>query len=132
MPWIEVFAALVVCHLVGDFLIQTEFQAKHKPGGLGRNPLARRALASHAASYLACHVPAVAWVAAEAGLTAAEGIAAAAAIVVPHAIQDDGRVTRFWMRHVKRTEYQPGVLALAVDQSFHVVALFALALVLGS
>jgi len=130
--WIEVFAALVVCHLAGDFLVQTEFQARHKHGGLGRDPVAQRALASHVGTYLACQAPALAWVAAETGPGAAAILAAAAAIVIPHAIQDDGRVIRAWMRRVKRTEYQPGVLTIAVDQSFHVLALFALALVLGT
>ena len=27
MPWVEVFAAFVVCHLVGDYLLQTDWQA---------------------------------------------------------------------------------------------------------
>jgi len=35
VSWVEVFAVFVVSHLVGDFLIQTEWQASHKLGGLG-------------------------------------------------------------------------------------------------
>ena len=34
----------VISHLVGDFLLQTDFQARYKHGGLGRDPVARRAL----------------------------------------------------------------------------------------
>src|SRR5256885_184688 len=44
MAWVEVFSAFVVCHLVGDYLLQTDRQACHKHGGLGADPVARRAL----------------------------------------------------------------------------------------
>lgn len=130
MPWVELFAVFLVSHAAGDFLTQTEFQAKNKHGGLGSDRVRRRALLSHAAIYLLCFAPALVWLAGETeppavGLTAA-------AIVVPHAIQDDGRVIGLWMRHVKRTEYQPGVLAMAVDQTFHLVALFLVAVVVGT
>lgn len=129
MPWAEVFAALVVSHLAGDFLFQTEFQAMNKHGGIGRDGAARRALVGHATTYLACFVPVLVWL--SDALSAAALAATAAAIVVPHAIQDDGRVIRAWMRSVKHTEYRPGALAMAVDQTFHMVALFVLAVVVG-
>jgi hypothetical protein len=29
MPWVEIFAVFVVSHLVGDYLIQTDWQALH-------------------------------------------------------------------------------------------------------
>ncbi|MGH2802932.1 MAG: hypothetical protein ACRDL4_07785, partial [Thermoleophilaceae bacterium] len=61
MPWVEVFAAFVVCHLVGDYLLQTDWQARHKRGGLGPDPQSRRALASHIASYTLAFVPALVW-----------------------------------------------------------------------
>ena len=44
MPWVEVFAVFTVCHLTGDYLLQTDWQARNKRGGLGSNPVARRAL----------------------------------------------------------------------------------------
>ena len=50
MPWVEIFAVLVVSHLAGDFLLQTEWQATHKRAGLGRDPVRRRALVAHAAT----------------------------------------------------------------------------------
>lgn len=130
MPWVEVFLAFLVSHLAGDYLAQTEFQAMNKHGGLGRDPVARRALAMHALTYLLCFVPALIWLAGEepAGVVAAT----AAAVVVPHVIQDDGRVISAWMRRVKHTDYEPGLLAMTVDQSFHIVTLFLLAVVVGT
>jgi hypothetical protein len=130
VPWIEVFAAFVVSHLAGDYLVQTEFQALNKHLGLGPDPVRRRALLSHAASYLACFVPALVWLAGP--LSAVELAATAVAVVVPHVIQDDGRLIRVWMERVKHTEYRPGTLSMAVDQTFHVLALFLLALVVGT
>ena len=129
MPWVEIFAVFLVSHAAGDFLAQTEFQARNKHGGLGRDPVRRRALLSHVAVYMLCFVPALLWLA---GDEDAGGVAAVgAAIVVPHAIQDDGRVIDLWMRRVKKTKWEPGVLAIAVDQSFHLLALFLLAVVVG-
>ena len=130
MPWVELFAVFLVSHAAGDFLTQTEFQAKNKHGGLGADPVRRRALLTHAAIYLLCFVPALVWIADAEGAVVA--LVAAPAIVLPHAIQDDGRVIGLWMKHVKHTEWQPGVLAMAVDQTFHLVALFLVALAVGT
>jgi hypothetical protein len=59
-------------------------------------------------------------------------VAAAALVGVPHLVVDDGRPVRWWIEHVKGAErYEPG-LAAAVDQSFHVLCLFALALLIGA
>jgi hypothetical protein len=51
MVWVEVFAAFGLCHLAGDYMLQTEWQAVHKFGGLGRDRNARRSLllATHGA-----------------------------------------------------------------------------------
>jgi hypothetical protein len=126
---VEVFVVFVVSHVVGDFLLQTEFQAVNKHGGLGRNAVSRRALFQHSLTYAAAYLPALVWIGTEhAALTPA---AVALAIAVPHAVQDDGRAIRWWMRAVKHTEPAPGMLAIFVDQSFHLVALLAVALALG-
>jgi hypothetical protein len=125
VSWVEVFAAFVVSHAVGDFLLQTEFQAVNKRGGLGGRPVARRALLAHTLSYTLAFVPALAWVGGELGAGAA--LAFAAGVAVPHCVQDDGRLVGAYARAVKHTEPEPGMLMLAVDQSFHLVALFALA-----
>lgn len=129
MPWVEVFAAFLVSHLVGDFLLQTEFQATHKRGGLGRDRVRRRALAHHALSYTLAYVPALVWLGQDLGVL--ELLALAVAIALPHAVQDDGRLLAAWMRRIKKTELVPGPLSMMVDQSFHVLALYAVALVVG-
>ena len=51
MSWAEAFVALLVAQLAGDFILQTEFQALNKVGGLGRDRMRRKALLSHIATY---------------------------------------------------------------------------------
>jgi hypothetical protein len=129
MPWVEVFAAFVVCHLVGDYLLQTDWQALHKRGGLGPDPLARRALFSHIATYTLAFVPALIWLADDIGAWA---IATAALIAVPHWVQDDGRVLTAYIVRVKHTDpARHHSVAAAADQTFHFVALFLVALWVG-
>ena len=53
VPWVEIFAVLLVSHVVGDFLLQTDWQATHKREGLGSDPERRRALVSHTITLLA-------------------------------------------------------------------------------
>ena len=130
MSWVEVFAVFVVSHAVGDFLLQTEFQAVHKRGGLGRDRVARRALASHVLTYTVAFLPALVWLAGEQGAAAA--LALAAGVALPHGVQDDGRLLSAYARGVKHTDPQPGMLMLAVDQSFHLLVLFALAVAAGA
>ncbi len=129
MPWVEIFAVLLVSHVVGDFLIQTNWQATHKREGLGSDPERRRALVSHTISYSLCFAPALAWLAGDLG---AGGTAAlAAGVFIPHLVQDDGRLLSSYVRTVKHTEPAPGMLMLAVDQSFHLLVLFGLAVAAG-
>jgi hypothetical protein len=130
VPWVEVFVVFVVSHVVGDFIFQTEFQAVNKHHGLGRNPVNRRALGQHALTYTASYVPALVWLGTE--YSAATLVAAVLGIAVPHGLQDDGRAIRWWMRSVKHTEPAPGMLAIFVDQSFHLVALLLLAVAVGT
>ena len=127
MAWTEAFTVLVVSHLVGDFILQTEFQAKHKRGGLGGDPVRRRALLSHLLTYACAMVPATAWMLgeADAGLV----LAAVALVIGTHLVQDDGRLLFGYMRKVKGVEPDDHPhLIIMVDQSFHVVQLFAAAL----
>lgn len=126
MRWEEVFAVFVVCHLAGDFLLQTDWQATHKHGGLSGNRVARRALFSHATIYTLVFIPAVIWIAAE---KSALAVALLAVIFIPHLVQDDARVLIAWNRAVKRSALPPGEpIYMAVDQAFHVVFLFGTAL----
>ena len=128
MSWVEVFAVLIVSHLVGDFLLQTEWQATHKFGGLapGR-PAARRALVTHVLAYTLCFVPAFVWLADAIGWSV---VWVAALVSVPHLIQDDGRLLVGYLRRVKHSDAGPGDLVFVMaDQSLHLVTLFGIALV---
>src|ERR687898_634925 len=130
MAWVEIFAAFVVCHLVGDYLLQTDWQAQHKRGGLGADPAARRALFTHVSTYTLAFVPALVWLADDIG---AAVVAVAALIFVPHLIQDDGRLLSAYIVRVKGIEASANMqVALAVDQTFHVATLFAIALLAGT
>jgi hypothetical protein len=130
VPWVEVFSVFVVCHLVGDYLFQTDWEAAHKMGGLGPDPLARRALLAHIAKYTLAFVPALIWLEGDLG---AGVVLVAVLVAAPHLVQDDGRLLDLYLRRVKRCDPKsmPGVRA-AVDQAFHFVALFALAIGAGS
>src|SRR5947209_7410343 len=61
MPWVEVFVVFLVSHLVGDYMLQTEWQALNKRGALKGTPTQRRALLSHIATYTLAFVPCLVW-----------------------------------------------------------------------
>lgn len=126
MSWVEVFAVLVVSHLVGDFLLQTDWQATNKAGGLGPEPLHRRALFSHVATYMLAFVPALVWIGIE--TNAAWAVLIGFVIAVPHAIQDDRRLLYAYMAQVKGVSETASGLGVAVDQAFHTLFLFGTAL----
>jgi len=133
MSWVDVAFVFVVCHLVGDYLFQTDFQARHKHGGLTpRNTVARRALLSHTATYTLAFVPALVWIATTSGLGVLATVGIAALVFVPHFVQDDGRVVKWWMVDVKHTDWKavPGVTVM-VDQTMHLVMLFLLAILIA-
>jgi uncharacterized protein DUF3307 len=124
--WTEIFAVFVVSHLTGDFLLQTDWQAAHKHGGLGRDPVRRRALFSHIATYGLAFVPAFVWLGTDIGGWA---VAVAAGVVLPHLVQDDGRLLFLYMRSVKRTQASASdFVFIAVDQTLHLLALFGLSM----
>jgi hypothetical protein len=122
MRWDELFQAFIVSHLVGDYLFQTDWQALNKRGGLGGSPVQRRALCSHVATYTLAFAPALgsAW-----GRLHARALGLAALIAIPHLIQDDGRLLCQYARLVKKADIQTNQsLGAALDQSFHILALF--------
>ena len=126
MRWEEVFAVFLVCHMAGDFLLQTDWQAVNKRGGLGRNSEARRALFSHVFVYTLVFVPAVIWIASE---SSALAYALLAVVFIPHLIQDDASALMAWNRIVKKSSPAPGdPVYMAIDQAFHFVLLFGTAL----
>jgi hypothetical protein len=129
MTWVEVFIAFVMCHLAGDYLLQTDWQARHKRGGLARgDPDARRALFTHVGLYTLAFVPAL--VLSDAGV---ELLWVVPAISLPHLIQDDGRLLHAYMKQVKRLDPLENLpVSIAVDQTFHLLALLIVALLIGS
>jgi hypothetical protein len=131
MAWFEVFAVFLVSHLVGDYLLQTDWQAVHKHRGLGADPVARRALVSHVVTYTIAFVPALIWLAGDLSAVAVVGVAAG--IAIPHLIQDDGRLLALYVRRVKGCDIAAfPLVGAAVDQTMHIVALFGLALLATS
>jgi len=130
MSWPEVYLALLVSHLAGDFLLQTEWQAVSKRGGLGHDRERTRALALHGVTYTAAYLPALVWLGGELGVLGA--VACAAAITLPHLLIDDGRFLRAWLSRVKHNDSPETWLVAAVDQTFHLVCLMPVALVAGA
>jgi Protein of unknown function (DUF3307) len=129
MSWVEVFLLFVVTHLVGDYLLQTDWQAVHKRGGLAlRAGDARRALFTHVGVYTLTFIPVL--VVADLSW---ELVWIFPAIFVPHLIQDDGRLLHGYMKRVKHIDPTGNLpVSIAVDQTFHLVALLVLALVIGT
>ncbi len=129
MTWVEVFIVFVMSHLVGDYLLQTNWQALHKRGGLAWGDRdAQRALFTHVTIYTLCFIPAL--VVAELGV---ELVWVIPAIFLPHLIQDDGRLLQSYMKGVKRLDPKENLaVSIAVDQTFHLLALLILALAIGS
>jgi Protein of unknown function (DUF3307) len=130
VSWVEIFAAFVVSHLVGDYLLQTDWQARNKRGGLQGDPVRRRALLSHVFVYTLTFVPALIWLGDDLGTGV---IWVAALIFVPHVIQDDGRLLTWFIFKVKGcTEQTAREIYTPVDQSFHILTLFGIALAAGA
>ncbi|MDQ6607636.1 MAG: DUF3307 domain-containing protein [Actinomycetota bacterium] len=131
MNWSEVFVVFLVSHLAGDYLLQTEFQALNKRGGLTGAPARRRALVNHVLTYTLIFVPALLWLSGSLGVGGMIGVAAL--IAIPHLIQDDGRLLTLYGEKVKNTDISKyPMLGAAMDQSLHVIALFLLALLIGT
>lgn len=124
MDWVEVSVVFFISHLVGDFLVQTDWQARHKHGGLGRDPVNRRALVAHVCTYTLCFVPALVWIGGQQGVAEAFGIGVL--IAIPHAAIDDARLLLAYMERVKGSTSRD--LAFYVDQSMHLICLSATAL----
>jgi hypothetical protein len=127
VSWVEIFAVFVVSHAAGDYLLQTDWQATNKRGGLGRDPIRRKALLSHVLSYTLAFVPAGIWLLDDLGA----GVALlAVAIYIPHMVQDDGRLLSAYIAKIKGCgAANTREVFTAVDQSFHLITLFATAVI---
>lgn len=125
------FAEFFVSHHIGDYLLQTDFQALNKGGGLGDDEESRRALLNHGLTYTAAFVPALVGVARRTSVPRA--VLTAALITLPHLAIDDGRVLKRYMRRVKHVDGDDiPALTANVDQSVHIVCLWAAAWVARS
>jgi hypothetical protein len=130
VSWVSVFAAFLVAHMVGDYLFQTDWQARNKRGGLSGRGVSLRALVSHVTTYTVAFVPAFVWIGTQ--LDAGWAVVAAVLVFLPHLVIDDGRIVRVYLSRVKRADGLDVGLAASVDQSFHVLSLFLVALLIGT
>ena len=126
ITWPAALLALLVSHVSGDVLLQTEWQAQNKVRGLG-DATGRRALARHVATYSAAFLPALVWIGR--GVGARRALAVGGLVAAPHLLIDDGAVVRAWLEKVKGAPKNQTALLIAVDQSLHVVSLLGAALV---
>lgn len=124
MTWPAVFVAFLVCHLAGDLLLQTEWQAVTKVRSFS-DPEGRRALMAHVLTYTLPYLPVLVWVADDRSVVRA--VVVALLIALPHLVIDDGRLVGVWLRQVKHSPDPSPQLRLMVDQSFHVVCLLGVA-----
>ena len=129
MSWVEVLAAFLVAHMAGDYLFQTDWQARNKAGGLSGG-VALRALTTHVATYTLTFLPVFVWIAGE--RDAGWAVLAGVRVALPHLVIDDGRVVRAYLGSVKHADRLDAGLAGSVDQAFHVVSLCVAALLVGS
>jgi hypothetical protein len=129
VTWVDALAGVLVAHMVGDYLFQTDWQARHKRGGLTGDGTSRRALWTHVTTYTIAFLPVLAWIGTEVGVGIA--ILAGALIFLPHLGIDDGRVVDVYLRRVKRADVRNVGLATSVDQALHIVCLWLVALLAG-
>lgn len=129
MSWVSIFASFLVAHMVGDYLFQTDWQARNKRGGLSGG-VAFRALFSHVTTYTLAFAPALIWIGDQ--LDAGWALLAAALIFLPHLVLDDGRIVRLYLARVKHVDGFDVGIAASVDQSFHILSLFLVAILLGA
>ena len=126
LGWPAVLLSLLASHLAGDVLMQTEWQAVNKAGGL-REPHSRKALLAHVSAYTGSFLPTLVWIGKR--TTVKRAVTVGGAVAIPHLLVDDGRLVDVWLREVKRARQPPPALIVAVDQSFHVICLMGAALV---
>lgn len=129
MNWVSVLAVFIVAHMVGDYLFQTDWQARNKRGGLSGG-VALRALGTHVATYTLAFVPALVWIGGQ--VDPGWAVLAGALVALPHLVIDDGRIVRAYLANVKRAPKFDISLAASVDQSFHILSLCLVALLVGA
>lgn len=116
----NVFEMLVLAHLVGDWILQTEHQAMHKMNG----PFFNEPLCSHCLVYTLCFIP-IFWLMQINWLWLL-------LIFWSHMFLDRRWPVIWWIKHVKRTSDETIKnlfwLVIAVDQIMHILILVPIAL----
>ncbi len=125
MIWSSVLLALLVAHVVGDVLFQTDWEALNKRGGLTGSH-SSRALLQHVFTYTVAFTPVLVWIGQD--RSAVRALEVAALVALPHLLIDDGRIVTFWLERVKGAQRPGPALTIAVDQAFHIVCLLGIAL----
>jgi Protein of unknown function (DUF3307) len=131
VTWVEAFASFLVAHMVGDYLFQTDWQASHKRGGLTGDSVSRRALLTHVTTYTIAFLPALVWIASRLD-DVLIAVIAGALIFLPHVVVDDGRIVVGYVQRVKRADVRNVGLLTSVDQAFHILSLWAVAVLVGA
>ena len=109
----------IIAHLIGDYLVQTEYEALNKAEGRFFN----RALFAHCFKYTACFVP----------VFIAYDVALPYLLVVlgTHLVLDRRWLVTGWRHYVNRNSYESIKatfwLTIVVDQIFHVLVIVAIA-----
>jgi hypothetical protein len=130
VTWVDAFAGFLVAHMVGDYLFQTDWQASHKRGGLTGDWVSRRALLTHVTTYTIAFLPVLVWFAIRLDVLIA--VIAGVLIFLPHFVVDDGRIVTGYVRRVKRADVRNLGLLTSVDQAFHILSLWAVAILVGA
>lgn len=108
----EIFLYLLATHAAGDWLIQNSWMASQKDKNIA-------ALLAHVVTY---HLL-VFIVLSLAGIPLMTNLAATLFLAVTHAILDNRKFERWWIRTVNNNKEKeiPTILLLGVDQSFHLI-----------
>lgn len=117
-----IFEGLIVAHVVGDWLLQTEWQALNKARHWG-------ALMAHVVIY---HVVMATILVIGFRLNVQVVLLVVLGLAVFHAVLDRRNVTDWYMRATRMVVHQdpPFWLRMAVDQSLHIVSLAVAAVIL--
>ena len=115
------FLGLTIAHLIGDWLVQTEFQAVNKDKGGMLYGFLNVALLTHCAVYTLIFVP-VFFV-----FSIPNTVPFLAVIFTTHLLLDKRVFVIGWCKHIKRTQQETIKnlfwLVIAVDQVFHFLVL---------
>ena len=84
------------------------------------------------ATYTLAFVPAFVWIGSELDVGLGRGGGPARLLLRPHLVVDDGRIVRLYLARVKHVEGFDVGVASSVDQSFHVLSLWLVALLMGA